>query len=105
MVPSGVWPLTASGPSATFPVHPASHRQHTLASASRDTVNLEVYWIIGSLLVCHALDRKPLVQGALASSLTRDDCACAQGAHVVDPRRIAAANNCWRQLVIVSSLR
>src|SRR5262245_35961827 len=51
-VPSGTLPLTASGPRATFPVHPASHRQHTLTSTSRDTVSFAVCLIIGTLLVC-----------------------------------------------------
>src|SRR5262249_43537112 len=54
MLLSGTLSLTASGPSAMFPVHPASHRKHTLTRASRDTVSFTVCWIIGTLLLCNS---------------------------------------------------
>src|SRR5262245_10631882 len=54
MLPSGTLPLTASGPSARFPVHPASHRKQTLRKASRDTVSFAVCLIIGTLLLCNS---------------------------------------------------
>src|SRR5215470_17785472 len=73
MLPSGTLPLTASGPRAMFPVHPASHRKHTLARMSRDLVGCEVCWIIGSLLLCSA---------SVSPSTGRRRCAVA--AHVLE---------------------
>src|SRR5262249_12465905 len=44
--PSGACPLTASGPSATFPVHPARESTHALTSVRRTSISFHVYLII-----------------------------------------------------------
>src|SRR6516165_7923816 len=59
MVPSGVWPLIASGPSATRSVHPASARTHALTSVRRASLIFHVCLVIGPPPVSHVLASPP----------------------------------------------
>src|SRR5580765_8357396 len=62
-VPSGVLPLTASGPSSMFPAHPARYRTQAVASAMYVRNDVLVGGFIRRLLLCSpsASDRGPIV--------------------------------------------
>src|SRR5262245_47663893 len=86
-VPSGVLPLTASGPSLTLPAHPATSRTHTPTTVMRVIIRLRVRIII-RLLLLYSIARWPTLP-SLGSRCEEAPAPRRLAASVLDPRRSA----------------